>query len=147
MATHSGVRHAFFLPEARSLLSARAGMTAEQAAEMAIPFNYAPTTARALIEEDWAVRLPLAASPEGYLAQMTGVLQWSSLRRLPQLRPPLVIFHGRDDRLVPASNGRLIASAVHGSQLQLLRQTNHVLTTDCTEYVNDRLLVWLDAHS
>jgi pimeloyl-ACP methyl ester carboxylesterase len=142
MATHSGVRHSFFLPEARSMLSARAQMTARQAAELAIPFNYAPTTDRSLIEEDWAVRLPLASSQAGYLAQMSGGMRWSSLRRLPHLRPPLVVLHGRDDRLVPASNGRLIASAVPGSQLQVLSRANHLLTTDRADDLNDRLLVW-----
>ncbi len=146
LATHSGVAHAFFLPEARAMLSARAGMTAREAAEMAIPFNYAPTTDRALIEEDWAVRMPLASSPEGYLAQMAGGLRWSSLRRLPHLRTPLVVIHGREDRLVPVSNGRLIASVVRGSQLQVMSRANHLLTTDRAEDLNERLAVWLADH-
>jgi 3-oxoadipate enol-lactonase len=146
LATHSGARHSFFLPEARSLLSARTGMTAHEAAEVAIPFNYAPTTDRSLIEEDWAVRLPLASTPAGFAAQMTGGMRWSSLRRLPHLRPPLMVLHGQEDRLIPVSNGRLIASAVRDSALCVVRGANHLLTTDRADEVNVRLLAWFETN-
>ena len=47
-------------------------LTPAEAAEASIPFNYGPTTSRLRIEEDWAVRLPLACTPAGYLAQVRG---------------------------------------------------------------------------
>jgi len=146
MATHPGIRHATFEPEALSLVQARQAMTAREAAEAAIAFNYAKTTPRALIEEDWDLRLPLASSPAGYTAQMMGGLHWSSLDRLPLLEPPLLVLHGADDRLVPAVNGQRIANAVPGSAHIELADANHILTTDKADEVNDLLLAWFDKH-
>jgi 3-oxoadipate enol-lactonase len=147
MATHPGIRHATFDPEALQLVQARKAMTAEAAAEAAIPFNYAEATSRALIEEDWEMRLPLATTPTGYNAQMMGGLTWSSLDRLPSLEPPLLVLHGADDRLVPAVNGQRIADAVPESEHVELPGANHILTTDTADEVNRLLVAWFDKHS
>ena len=56
--THPGAAHAVWDPEALALLANRGSLSPEQAAEASIPFNYAATTPRGRIEEDWAVRLP-----------------------------------------------------------------------------------------
>jgi pimeloyl-ACP methyl ester carboxylesterase len=122
-------------------------MTALEAAEAAIPFNYAAATPRALIEEDWELRMPLATTPAGYTAQMMGGMHWSSLDRLPSLEVPLLVLHGADDQLVPAVNGRRIAAAVPGSVHVELDGANHILTTDKADEVNDHLLAWFDKHS
>ena len=147
MATHPGIRHATFDPEALGLVQARKSMSAREAAEAAIAFNYAETTSRALMEEDWELRLPLASSPEGYTAQMMGGISWSSLDRLSELEPPLLILHGADDRLVPAVNGQRIADAVPGSVHVELADANHILTTDKADEVNELLLSWFDKHA
>jgi 3-oxoadipate enol-lactonase len=144
LATHVGVPHAIFNADAVEMLQKRATMTADEAAEASIPFNYAPSTPRALVEEDWAVRLPLACTPAGYLAQATGGLGWSSLERLPDLQPPIFVMHGEIDRLVPLANGELIAKTVPGAELEVLPGANHVLTTDKVDEVNTLLLAWLD---
>ena len=65
LATHPGIAHAVMNPEAMAMLGNRGALTAREAAEASIPFNYAPSTPRERIEEDWAVRLPLAATNEG----------------------------------------------------------------------------------
>jgi pimeloyl-ACP methyl ester carboxylesterase len=121
-------------------------MTPEQAAEASIPFNYAATTPRERIEQDWAVRLPLAASPEGYLAQVQGSSAWSGLERLPALRAPTLVVHGGQDRLVPPANGRRIAEAVPGAELVVLPDANHLFFTDQPERTRDILLDWLARH-
>ena len=147
MATHPGIRHATFEPEALRLVQARKAMSPREAAEAAIPFNYAEATPRALIEEDWELRLPLATSPAGYTAQMMGGLNWSSLDRLPSLEPPLAGDHGADDRLVPAVNGQRIADAVPGAVHIEIAGANHILTTDKADEVNHLLLAWFDKHA
>ena len=144
MATHSGIAHAVMNPEAVAMLQARGTMTADEAAEASIPFNYAPTTDRALVEQDWAVRLPLACTAEGYLAQATGGFTWTSLDRLPALDVPTLVVHGELDRLVPPANGELLAKTVPGAELEVVAGANHVLTTDKAAEVNALLLGWLD---
>jgi 3-oxoadipate enol-lactonase len=147
LATHPGLRHATFEPEALAMMQKRGNLTARQAAELAIPFNYAVGTPRAAIEEDWDVRLPLASSPAGYTAQLMGGMHWSSLDRLPDLEAPLLVLHGADDRLVPPVNGRRVAGAVPGSAHVEIAGANHLLTTDRTDEVNGLLLGWFDKHA
>src|ERR1700731_547498 len=63
-------------PEAIQMLMRREKMSPEQAAEAAVPFIYDPTTPRARIDEDLAIRRPWFPSPAGYAAQLQGVLGW-----------------------------------------------------------------------
>jgi pimeloyl-ACP methyl ester carboxylesterase len=144
MATHAGLGHMDFSDEATEMLQKRVGMSAEEAAELSIPFNYAPGTPRALIEEDWAVRMPLACTPAGYIAQLSGSPTWSSYDRLADLGLPTLVIHGAGDRLVLLSNGETVAKAIPGAQLTVIEDANHVLTTDKADEVNATLLAWLD---
>lgn len=147
MATHAGVAHAEFDLEALTLLQSRAGQSVRDAAETAVPFNYARGTSRAEIEEDWAVRLPLAASPGGYLAQLTGSAAWDGYDRLPALELPTLVVHGDVDRLVPPANGRTLAAHIPDAQLTLIANANHVLMTDQPDQVTAVLLDWFARHA
>lgn len=141
--THPGGAHTVWDPDALELLSQRSSLTAEEAAEASIPFNYASGTPRERIEEDWAVRLPLACTPAGYLAQAKGTAAWSGFDRLPSLRVPALVLHGQDDRLVPAVNGECIAKNVPGAELVLIPDANHLFLTDQPERTREILLDWL----
>jgi pimeloyl-ACP methyl ester carboxylesterase len=83
----------------------------------------------------------------GYVAQMMGTMAWSSLERLPELVPPTLVVHGADDALIPVENGRLVARSIPGSELVVLADANHVLTTDQTAAVNALILDWVARHS
>lgn len=144
--THPGTAHAVWDPEALALLTNRANLTPRQAAEASIPFNYAAGTPRERMEEDWAVRLPLACTPAGYLAQVQGSSAWSGLERLPSLRVPTLVVHGAGDRLVPAENGRRIAQEVLGAELVIIADANHLFFTDQPERTTELLLDWLGRH-
>lgn len=146
MATHPGVAHATFRPEATALLASRGQWTPREAAEASVPFNYAASTPRAQIEADWEVRLPLASTMTGYVAQLTGGMTWSSLERLAGLDVPTLVVHGLDDALIPVDNGRLVARSIPGAELVELADANHVLTTDQEVGVNALLLNWLEQH-
>ena len=144
VATHPGTAHAVWDAEALAMLGNRGEMTVQEAAEMSLPFNYAAGTPRERIEEDWAVRFPLAASPAGYLNQLAGASAWSGLERLPSLQVPTLVVHGEVDRLVPPDNGRMLAEAIPGAELALVPDANHILMTDQPEQVEKVLLDWLD---
>jgi pimeloyl-ACP methyl ester carboxylesterase len=147
MATHPGITHAVLNPDALEMLQKRATMTPAEAAEASIPFNYAPSTPRVLIEEDWAVRFPLAASNEGYAAQVVGTSQWSGYDRIPSITTPTLVVHGDIDRLVPPANGEILAERIPGAELVLVPGANHVLTTDEPEQVSKILLDWVDRNT
>jgi pimeloyl-ACP methyl ester carboxylesterase len=144
VATHPGTAHAVWDAEALAMLGNRGEMTVQEAAEMSLPFNYAPGTPRKRIEEDWAVRFPLAASAPGYLNQLAGASQWSGLPRLSSITAPTLVLHGEIDRLVPADNGRMLADAIPDAELVIVPDANHILMTDQPEQVEKVLLDWLD---
>ncbi len=144
--THPGLTHAVIDEEAVKLIIRRTGMSAEEAAEDSLPFNYARTTPRERIEEDWAVRMPLASTAAGYRAQLEGTATWSGLDRLPTVRVPTLILHGAEDRLVPVANGRRLAEEVPGAELVILPGANHLFFTDQPQRTAEILLDWLSRH-
>lgn len=146
VATHAGTAHAVWDAEALAMLSNRGEMTVQEAAEMSLPFNYAAGTPRGRIEEDWAVRFPLAASPQGYLNQLAGASAWDGLPRLSGITQPTLVVHGEVDRLVPVDNGRMLAKAIPGAELTVVPDANHILMTDQPEQVEKVLLEWLGRH-
>ena len=148
MATHPGIAQAVINPEALKLVtSGRADMTPQEAAEASIPFNYADDTPRERMEEDWAVRFPLACSLTGYMAQVQGTLPWSRHADLPSVTAPTMVLHGELDALVPVENGRNIAARIPGAELVTVPGANHVLMTDKPDEVCKALLDWLDRQS
>jgi 3-oxoadipate enol-lactonase len=144
MATHPGTAQGTWPPEVYEFLMARASMEAEERGEFSIPFNYAPTTDRVLIEEDWKQRAAGTAGPAGYAAQ-GGTAVWSGFDRLPSMVPRTLVVHGAQDRLVVPENGRTIAGQVPGAKLVLVEDANHLLTTDQADAVNALLLDWFAA--
>jgi len=146
LATHPGIAHAVMNPEAMAMLGNRGELTAREAAEASIPFNYAPSTPRERIEEDWAVRLPLAATNQGYCAQLSGTSQWDGYDRLGQITAPTLVVHGQLDALVPPDNGRILADRIPGAELVTVPDANHLLGTDQPQQVSELLVGWLDRH-
>ena len=147
MATHPGIAHAVMNPEALEVLGRRGDLSPQEAAEASVPFNYVPETPRERIEEDWAVRLPLAASNTGYLAQLTGSSQWDGYDRLGDVTAPTLVVHGELDALVPPANGQILAERIPGAELVLVPAANHLLGTDQPEQVTQVLVDWLDRHA
>jgi len=145
LASHPGISTGVFPQEVLTFLASRAGMTPLEAREASIPFNYAPSTPREWIEQDWAVRVEGTASPEGYAAQ-GGTALWSGYDRLPTVTVPTQVVCGEQDRLCVPANSEKLAAAIPGSTLVLVPGANHVLTTDQSEVVNDLLLDWFAEH-
>jgi pimeloyl-ACP methyl ester carboxylesterase/DNA-binding CsgD family transcriptional regulator len=48
----------------------------------------------------------------------------------PKVRSPTLVIHARDDRVVPASEGRLLAALIPDARLVLLGSANHILLSD-----------------
>lgn len=146
LATHPGAQSWVLPTEVVEFLTARAGMSAEERGEFSIPFNYHPSTDRALIEQDWKQREAGTAGPEGYAAQ-GGTALWDGYVRLPGMSVPTLVLHGAQDRLVVPANGEKIAAAVPGAELVLVDGANHILTTDRADEVNATLLRWFAQHA
>ena len=134
-------------PEATQMLMSRGYMTAEQAAEAALPFIYDASTPRARIDEDLAIRRPWFPRPEAYTAQLTGILAWEAYSRLAQITTPTLVIHGENDRLVPPGNGKLIAQSIPGAKLVLLPHAGHIFPTDQSDASHSAILEFLASQS
>ena len=134
-------------PEVTQMLKARAQMTPEHAAEVALPFIYDVGTPRQRIEEDLAIRRPWLARPESYLAQLQGILSWEGYSRLPAISVPALVIHGENDRLVAPGNANIIAERIPGAKLFLIPHASHVFLTDQPELAHDAILKFLKAQS
>src|SRR5579871_5456568 len=128
---------------ANEMLLARGNMTAEEAAQAAIPFIYDPGTPKSRIEEDLTVRRPWYPRSEAYKAQLAGILAWESYSRLSQISAPTLVIHGDSDRLVPSGNGKLIADHIPGAKWVLLSHASHIFPTDQPEATKQALYQFL----
>jgi len=134
-------------PEAIQMLMRRDKMSPEQAAEAAVPFIYDRGTAREWIDEDLAIRRPWFPSPEGYAAQLQGILAWEAYSRLGQIVAPTLVIHGESDRLVPPGNANLIAERIPGAKLVMIPRASHLFLTDQPEVAHRAILDFLVAQS
>ena len=130
-------------PEVGQMIMARGTLSAEEAAEAAIPFVYDPGTPRARIDEDLNIRRPWFPRAEAYIAQLQGIFAWEGYSRLPQITAPTLVIHGETDRLVPSGNGKLIAGRIPGAKLVLLPHASHIYPTDQTEASHRAILEFL----
>jgi 3-oxoadipate enol-lactonase len=108
-----------------------------------IPLLYASSTPRHCIEEDLQIRSGCKWCYKGFFGQLTGILAWSSYRRLPHIDVPTLVIHGEDDRLVPPQNGKFVASRIPGAQFRLVPKAGHMLLTDQPEICAEIVLSFL----
>jgi pimeloyl-ACP methyl ester carboxylesterase len=59
-------------------------------------------------------------------AQMQACATHDTSTRLPELALPTLVVHGTDDQMLPAENGRQIASLIPGARLELLDGVGHM---------------------
>jgi 3-oxoadipate enol-lactonase len=119
------------------------GMTPAQARNAILPFIYDASTPPERIEEDISVRQSWLPTPEGYMAQLQGILVWESYSRIAQITAPTLVIHGKSDALVPCGNGELIAERIPGAKLVLLEHASHLFLTDETEAAHHEILEFL----
>jgi 3-oxoadipate enol-lactonase len=123
------------------------GMTPEQAWEAILPYIYDAATPREKIEQDVSVRQPWLPSPEGYMAQLQGILAWECYSRIAQITSPTLVIHGKSDALVPCGNAGLIAGRIPGAKLVLLEHASHIFLTDQTQAAHKEILEFLLAQA
>ena len=108
----------------------RQGMTPEESKEAMIPFIYEAATPRERIDEDMAIRMKWYPTPQGYMGQLQGIIQWEAYSRIAQIAAPTLIIHGETDQLIPAANAQLIAERIAGAKLALIPRASHIFETD-----------------
>jgi pimeloyl-ACP methyl ester carboxylesterase len=75
-------------------------------------------------------------SEEAYRRQLNASLESHTFDRLPQIRAPTLILHGRKDVLSPPENGRILAQAIPGARLVYFERSGHALLEEIDEVIN-----------
>jgi poly(3-hydroxyalkanoate) depolymerase len=68
--------------------------------------------------------------PRGYYYQLISMLGWTSLLRLPKLRPSTLILAGDDDPIIPVINGRIMNWLIPRSRLHVYHGGHLELAAD-----------------
>jgi pimeloyl-ACP methyl ester carboxylesterase len=121
-------------------------LTPEEMARAMRPYVYDSHTLVEKIEEDLEVRRKWFPKPEGYAAQLQGILAWESYSRLSQITAPTLVIHGESDLLIPPANGKLIAERIPGAEFVLLPHASHIFATDQPEAAHNAVLKFLSEH-
>ena len=80
----------------------------------------------------------------GYYYQLISMLGWTSLPRLPRLRPPTLILAGDDDPIIPVVNARIMHRLIPRSQLHIYHGGHLELAAD-PERLASAVQAFLDA--
>ena len=80
----------------------------------------------------------------GYYYQLISMLGWTSLPRLPRLRPPTLILAGDDDPIIPVVNARIMHRLIPRSKLHVYHGGHLELAAD-PERLASAVEAFLDA--
>ncbi|MGP0053245.1 MAG: alpha/beta fold hydrolase [Solirubrobacteraceae bacterium] len=69
---------------------------------------------------------PEAPSVRGYLDQLYAISFWTGLPWLWRLPQPTLVLAGDDDPIVPAINGRILASIIPNTRLEIIHGAGHL---------------------
>ncbi len=133
-------------PEVMDVLF-RTGLSPEERARAIVPFIYDTGTPRERVDEDLAVLSQLYPNPQGFMAQLQGILAWEAFSRLHQIAAPTLVIHGVNDRLVPAPNADLIAERIPAARLVKVPDASHIFFTDQPERAHHAISEFLAAQT
>jgi 3-oxoadipate enol-lactonase len=133
-ATHAGGPRAVRpTNEVIAFFRRRASMSPEDAARASVPFNYGVRCRREhadRIAEDIRRRLEHPFPEQAYRAQMIAATLHNCYRRLKRIQAPVLVIHGREDRVVPVANGEILAERIPHARLRLLDGGGHLYATE-----------------
>lgn len=79
-----------------------------------------------LYERSLAIDRQRAVAVPVVMAQMQACMAHDTSARLSELAMPTLVVHGTEDQMLPVENGRLIASRIPGSRLEIFDGAGHL---------------------
>jgi 3-oxoadipate enol-lactonase len=112
----------------RETLEAQASGDRERALRASFTMNLSPGWTAA--EEHYgpfrSMVLGLPVAPAVMGRQLQAVLGFDASARLGEIAAPTLVLHGTEDRVVPPSNGELLAGGIPGARLERLEGAGHM---------------------
>jgi pimeloyl-ACP methyl ester carboxylesterase len=81
-----------------------------------------------------SLRYPI--SETGYKRQLNAIGKFNAYERLPQIKAPTLVLHGRKDILIPPENGTILAEAIPNAKLVFFEKSAHILAEEMNEVIN-----------
>ncbi len=139
--TSHGGRHAVQpKPEVMEVLAsvAAVGVSAEEAARRRLPILFSD---RFLREEPGKVETFVERSiryqptPQGATGQMRALSFFNVKRRLGEIRCPVLVMTGSEDRMMPPENAGLLVEGISGAELYIVKGAGHSFFLESPEVV------------
>lgn len=80
--------------------------------------------------------LKAPAPNEGFMRQLSAIGKFDTYDRLPNIRAPTLILHGKKDILVPPENGLILAKGIPNAKLVYLENTAHGLVEEMDKVIS-----------
>jgi len=77
------------------------------------------------LEEFVRVAARYVPTPEGAVAQMQALSVFNVKKRLGEIRHPVLVITGDEDRMMPPENSRLLAGGIAGAELCMIQGAGH----------------------
>ena len=129
----------------RMLMANRNTVSPEEIVRMTIPLLFTEDFIKKnpdLVEIAIQQILKAPISNKAFMRQLNAIMEFGACNRLPQIRAPTLILHGKRDILVPPENGSILAEAIPNAKLVYFENSAHGLIEE-TEKVIRVLLNFL----
>jgi pimeloyl-ACP methyl ester carboxylesterase len=115
------------------------GMPVEEAIRLRLPIMYSERFIREEPEKiEKIVALSLRHQPtlKGAQGQMKALSFFNVKKRLGEIRCPILVITGNEDRMMPPDNARLIAEGIPGAELYIVKGAGHAFYDEKPDEVN-----------
>ncbi len=147
--TSCGGAHAMgSTPEARAFLfhPDRAKLSDEERARSTVPWlwnrdfiDHHPEAVERYVKITTQYPTPM----HGYIGQAHFILTHDTYDRLPEIKAPTLVLTGKQDRLIPHENSRILASRISGAELAVFEKAGHGFISDTMEESSERIIRFL----
>ena len=74
--------------------------------------------------------------PDAHARQLRAIIAWGSYSRLPEIKVPALVMHGRKDKLIPPENARILCDQIPGAELAYFENSAHGLFSQAPEAIS-----------
>jgi len=147
--TSGGEKHVQPGAEVSMLMLSRGSSTAtpEEMAWATAPILYSQSfieNHRELIAEDVQRRIEIPILPYAYMLQLQACLAHDTYNEIDQIKVPVLVIHGTEDKLVPYENGVTLAEKIPNAEFLTINGAGHIYLTEANDLVNKRILEFLN---
>jgi 3-oxoadipate enol-lactonase len=114
-------------------------LSQKEVAKMTIPLILTEDFAKKnpdLVELMMHQMLKAPISNEAFMQQLNAIMEFDTHDRLPQIRAPTLVLHGKQDILVPPGNCSILAEAIPNAKHIYLGKSAHGLAEEMNQVIN-----------